>query len=65
MAGVSPMLFGAGPALANDESYFDGASVGVVGADQLRYQSQYFGLVGDLIRFASYEVADFHESTSA
>ena len=31
----------------------------------LRYQSQYFGLVGDCVGLASYEVADFHESTSA
>ena len=55
------MLVGAGSVLGVYESYSDGASV----VEHLSYESQYFGLVGDWIRLASYEVADFHESTSA
>ena len=54
------MLFVSGFAFVIDEDHSDDATV----VERVRYQSQYFGLVGDGIRLTSYEVADFHEITS-
>ena len=57
MAGLSPLLPVAGEIwIGIYEGYSDSTGV----AEDIRYQSQYLGLVGDGIRLTSYEVTDFH-----